>query len=465
MFVGRERELADLNRSYNGGRFQMLVLYGRRRVGKTTLIAEFTKDKPTVFFSAQDSTTSYNLSRLAEQLLRFHGISTDLRFPDWASLFDFISDPPTDQRLVLVLDEFPYLAQRDPSILTALQHAIDHRWKDSNLYLVLCGSTMSFMENEVLGSRSPLFGRRTLQIHLKPLQHDSVASFAPRYPASERAVVYGILGGTPHYLNLLDPDVTLAENIQTLFLSSSAYLFDEPILLMKQEMREPAVYNAILHALAEGASKRNDVVTRCGEDTDKVGKYLSVLMTLGLVDRTTPFGEKESARNSLYRLKEPLFRFWFRFVFPYRGLIDQGHGAAVLESRILPYLNDYMGGIFEEICGEHVLLNNGSDRFRNELFLEMGKWWGNDPLAKSQAEIDLVAISQRKALFGECKWTETAFPVKAYQKLVQRHELVGSAKGMEPMYALFAKKGCDAGLREIAAKDANVLLFNVDEMM
>ncbi len=464
MFIGRTRELADMNRSYETGKFQFLVLYGRRRIGKTTLISEFIKDKPTLFFSAQDSNTAYNLTQLSNQIFQFFNVSAGPRFPDWASLFEYAAQQIKEKRMVLVLDEFPYLAQRDPSILSALQHAIDHQFKDSSLYLILCGSTMSFMENEILGTKSPLFGRRTLQIHLKPFLYDAVARFAPQYTASDQAILYGLVGGTPHYLNMIDPSIPLEENIRSLFLSSSAYLYDEPLLLLKQELREPAVYNTILAALANGASRRNDITTQCGEPTDKVGKYLSVLMALGLVVRTTPFGEKVTVRNSIYALKDPLFRFWYRFIFPYRGLIELGQRDPVLKEKILPFLPQYMGPIFEEICLDFVRLRNGSDRLQHQFFLEFGKWWGNDPLEKAQAEVDLVALSEGKVLLGECKWSETAFPLSACEKLIRRRLLIHSGQNREPIYAMFSKTGFDRTLVKRAAENSSILLFSLDEI-
>jgi len=465
MFFGRSRELQDLEQHYATGKFQFLVLYGRRRVGKTSLISEFLKDKSSVFYSALDTTASFNRDRLAGQLLRHLGVAADIRFPDWTSLFDYLSDRIQSRRLILAIDEFPYIAQRDPSILSALQHVIDHSWKDTGLFLILCGSYVGFMVDDVLGAKSPLFGRRTMQIELKPFLHDGVKAFVPDYSSVDRAVVYGMLGGTPHYLNLLDPEVPLEENIRRLFLSSSAYLFDEPVLLLKQELREPAVYNTILSALANGASKRNDIRTRVGVDPDHVGKYLSTLVDLGLVDQTTSFDTKESARDTLYSLKDPLFRFWYRFIFPNRGLIELGQKETVLRDQILPFLSTYMGPIFEVICNEYVRLNNGTPKVGGAVYLKIGRWWGNDPSAKAQAEIDLVATSVDRALFAECKWTSEPFADSAYRKLEHRRSLVKEAQSLAPFLMLFSKSGFDDALLKKSAEDKNLALVSVDEMM
>ena len=465
MFVGRQRELEDLEKRYRTGKFQFLVLYGRRRVGKTTLLSEFVKDKPYVFYSAMDASPHANLLHLTGQLMRFLGESGELGFPGWTELFQFVSDHLQNRRLVLVIDEFPYIAQKDPSILSALQHVIDHRWKDTGLFLVLCGSTVGFMVDDVLGAKSPLFGRRTAQLELKPFLHDVVREFAPNHTPAERAVFYGMLGGTPYYLSLLDPDASLEANIRDLFLSPTAYLQDEPTLLLKQELREPAGYNTVLMAIAGGATKRSEISDRVGGDADLVGKYLSTLMDLGLVERITSFGTKESTRDSLYYLKDTLFRFWYRFLFPNRGLIDLGQADTVLRELILPNLSLYMGRVFETICHEYVLLHNGTDRVGRSVYVKSGRWWGNDPAAKSQAEIDLVAISKDKALFAECKWTSDPFPLAEYRKLVQRRSLVKDAQGLEPFTMLFSKSGFDAALRRQATTDDALALVTVDEML
>ena len=243
MFVGREKELRDLQRLYEEDSFQMFVLYGRRRVGKTTLLNEFCKGKGTIFYSAEQSSRKSNLDKFSQQIFSYYGETNLQPFLDWEKAFSYIEEKQEGERLIVVLDEFPYLAQQDPSMISVLQHLIDHKLCFGRLFLILCGSYMGFMEKEVLGAESPLFGRRTAQLKLKTFDFFTAKEMMKGFSLEDQMLLYGILGGTPMYLARLNPKRSLQENITDLFLMPTGYLYEEPMLLLRQEVQEPSVYH------------------------------------------------------------------------------------------------------------------------------------------------------------------------------------------------------------------------------
>ena len=285
MFIGREKELAELENLYQQNRFQLFVLYGRRRVGKTTLLLEFCKDKETVFYSAEQSNEKMNLDKFSNLVFQHYGETTLEPFSSWENALLYLHNKQTEKPLVLVFDEFPYLAAINPALLSILQHLIDHTLQYGKLFLVLCGSYMGFMEKEVLGAKSPLFGRRTAQLHMKPFDYRTSVKFLEGFSKEEQLTLYGAFGGTAMYLQQISARKSLKENIQNIFLKPTGYLYEEPLLLLRQEVQEPGVYCAIIEAIAGGASKSNEIATKTGEAPAKCLKYIKTLRELGILER------------------------------------------------------------------------------------------------------------------------------------------------------------------------------------
>ena len=286
-FYCRKEELRKLNKRYADGKFECIVIYGRRRVGKTALINEFCKDKPTIFFSALNTTEKENLEALSKSIMSFErpDMESAPEFRSYDAALDELTILSKEKRIVFVIDEYPYLAKAKPAISAMLQHIIDHKWTETSMYLILCGSSMSFMESHVLGKESPLYGRRTGQFKIKPLDYKETSVFHPDLSVEDNSLIYGITGGVPHYINKLDVKDSVDEALLSNFFDRSSYLYEEPGNLLKQELREPAVYNAIIKAIAEGASRMNDIKTKVGEENSVVSKYLKTLMELGIVKK------------------------------------------------------------------------------------------------------------------------------------------------------------------------------------
>ena len=387
-FYCREEELRKLNKRYHAGDFECIIIYGRRRVGKTTLINEFCKDKPTIFFSALNTTEIENLESLSKSIMNYERPDMDVtpEFKTYDAALDELTALATHERIVFVIDEYPYLAKAKPSISAMLQHIIDHKWNNSKMFLILCGSSMSFMENQVLGQESPLYGRRTGQFKIAPLDYKESAVFHPDLSNEDNALIYGITGGVPHYINKLGVKESVDEALLDNFFDRSSYLYEEPANLLKQELREPAIYNAIITAIAQGASRINDIALKTGQENSVVSKYLGTLIDLGIVKKETPVTEK-IGKKTIYELADNFFRFWYRFVPANMSAIDSGRIQKSYANSIKKNLPDYMGLTFEHMCRDYLLY------YEKDLPIELnqvGQWWGTDNKNKKQVQIDIV---------------------------------------------------------------------------
>lgn len=454
MFIGREYELASLNRLYTSDKFEFAVIYGRRRVGKTALISQFITDKKAIYFMGVESNSKQNLENFSKNIMEFGaGIRAETAFVSFQAALEYVFNLAEKERLVLAIDEYPYVARSSKSFASTLQLLIDKYKDGSKLMLILCGSSMSYMEDHVLSYKAPLYGRRTSQMKISPFDFADTCRYFKNFSSEDMAVIYGIVGGTPQYLLQMDDRLSVEDNIKNTFLNPTSSLFEEPENLLKQEVREPAFYNALITAIATGASRMAEISTKVGENTSVCAAYLKTLMELGLIQKETPYGEKAS-RKFVYVISDNMFRFWYRFVPENNSII--GRGAADLAyKRIAPNLSDYMGKVFEEICKQYLwkLLLRGESPVE---FRELGRWWGNDPSTRSQTEIDIVGEQDKDtALFGECKWTNEKVDAGVLETLRGRSRLFHYNN--VHLY-LFAKNGFTKGCVEAADKAGNVTL-------
>ena len=436
MFYGREKELKKLNSMYDSNKFEFAVFYGRRRVGKTTLIREFCKDKHAIYFVAREASGEVNLQNFSNDVF---GVTDrnkmgNIYFHDWEKAFEYVGNISKEERMILVIDEYPYLAENLTLISSVIQAHIDMKFKDGKLFLILCGSSMSFMENQVLGYKSPLYGRRTAQFRVNPFTYFQSLPFMEGYDDEDKAVFYGITGGIPEYLSKINNRLSLKENIIALYLNDSGALYEEPTNLLKQELRELATYNGIIDSIAAGASRLSEIASKNSMESNKCAKYLSSLISLGIVKKEIPITEKTS-KKSIYLLKDQMFRFWYRFVFPNMSLIASGFGEEVYNAKIESQLNSFMGLTFEEICKQYMYQNIKSAPF---FFGNIGRWWGNNPKLKRQEEIDLMAFEDDNVIFGECKWTNSLVDTDVLNDIVTQSEIFHYK---HIYFYIFAKRG------------------------
>ena len=462
MFIGRERELNFLNGLYNSNRFEFVVLYGRRRVGKTALITHFIENKSAIYFMGVESNAKQNLENFSTSILEYiSGIKdTETSFASFQAALDTVFQLAQNKCIILAIDEYPYVARASKSLASTLQLLID-KYKDrTKLMLILCGSSMSYMEDQVLAYKAPLYGRRTAQIKLLPFDFDESCAYARGFSAEDKALAYGIMGGTPQYLLQLNDSLSIEQNIKNTFLNPISSIYEEPVNLLKQEVREPAVYTAIITAIATGASRMSEISNKVGEDTNVCSIYLKNLIALGIVQKETPYGEKAS-RKSIYSIDDNMFRFWYRFVPENTSLIARG-ATDLVYKRIEPHFSDYMGKVFEEICKQYLWKRLLKGECPVE-FTSLGRWWGNDPDHRCQAEIDIMGEQDKDtALFAECKWTNEKVDLAVLETLIERSKLF-SYKRM--YYYLFSKTGFTKGCAEKAEKLGNVTLVTYKDII
>lgn len=462
MFLGRSYELKEMNRRYEKGNFECIIIYGRRRIGKTALINAFCEDKPAIFFSALHASANENLDAFSKAISGYKNQAEAVAYPTYKSYEDILDEITVlseSERLVLVIDEYPYLANAEVSISSRIQHLIDHKWQSGKLYLILCGSSMSFMENQVLGYESPLYGRRTAQFKMHPLDYREVRLFAPEQSLENHALIYGITGGIPHYINKLEADGNMDTTLLAHFFNPSSYLFEEPENLLKQELREPAMYNSVIAAIANGASKANEIASKVGIDSGSCAKYLKVLLGFGIVRKETPITEK-IGKKTIYIIEDNFFRFWYRFVPKNLSAIQANRFERIYDIVIKQQLTDYMGLVFEQMCREYLL------KYAQNLPIilsEVGQWWGSNATTKKEVQIDIIGtpVEGQEYLVGSCKYKNKKIGVEEFELLQEYAKVFG--KGTKYHFFIFSKSGFTSELQELGVEKV-VTLVTLEEM-
>lgn len=453
-FIAREAELASLADMYQSPRFEMAVIYGRRRVGKTSLIKEFIKDKPAIYVQGIEATKELNLNYLTNAVLDFENpdrLDRSFSYSDFRDIFSKAQDLANKQegKLIFVLDEFPYFAQSAPEISSVLQFAIDHVFKEyDNIMLILCGSSMSFMQHQVLGHQSPLYGRKTGQFKIRPFDIFDTKKMLPLVKNEDLLAYYGITGGIPQYLSFIDQTKSVEENINRLFLRNNAILQDEPNVLLQEELRKPATYYSILVALAQGKTKPNEIYQAIGlSSASSLSPYLSRLQELEMVERKSPILEKNT-KNAIYRISDTMFQFWFQYISGQQDKISLGRTSGLL-ARIMADLPNFLGPVFEKACREWAWRQDDLPFDPQEI----SSWWGYNPALKRQEEVDLVAVSydKKEAIIGECKWRKAEkLSPQMLDTLRSRAALLSSKFGITKIHLCFFAKESSQSFKELA---------------
>ncbi|PLS30198.1 ATPase [Bifidobacterium margollesii] len=445
MFVAREHELQTLERLYSSDSFEMVVLYGRHRVGKTALIDEFVKDKQVLYFTAIQQSAKMNLEDCSRAALKFFGMPASTpSFGGWREALSFVAEQTehSGKRLVFVFDEFPYAAAAEPALPSILQIAIDHGFLKTNMTMILSGSNERFMEDNVLGRKSPLYGRRTAQIHLLPFDYADAAKFLPNISAQERILFYAAFGGTPYYLARLQERDGFEANVLRLMFDSLGALREEPMMLLREELREPASYYSILLAIAGGNATPKLIAEHAGVDADSIGAYLKTLVGLQLIERKVPFGDDPSkSRKGMYVVSDPFFAYWFRFVGRNMSILEGNIGETVARRLAFgPAFDTYVGQQFETVCQQWLIRRNAAGELPF-IATQFGKWWGNDPIAREQTDIDVIAADPlaKTILLGECKWRNTFNESEAIERLHRRAGLIKGYSADDAWMTLFTK--------------------------
>jgi len=466
MFAGRYRELEALERYYREDAFHMAVFYGRRRVGKTTLINKFREGKLSINFTAVESTAKENLQLLSIQInaVLDPGRSGNY-FYRFYDAFEYCFQAAMKKHLILVIDEYPYLAESDRAVSSILQALIDKYQNNTRLFLILCGSSMSFMENQVLGYKSPLYGRRSSQFKIEPFRYYESAQMLTGFNVIDKITLYGICGGIPEYIARINNSLSVQQNAENLFFNPSGRLYEEPSNLLKQELKAPQTYNAIISAAASGATKMNEIASIVGIETSQCSNMLSTLTTLGIIKKENPVGDDKAkpTRKSIYLLADFMFRFWYSFVRPNMSRISMGLGKTVsaeIFDKSSGIIETYMGLVFEECAVQFLWRELAREKIN---FRTIGRWWGPNPKEKKEEEIDILAIDEnRKALFGECKWKNIKIGNDVHEDLIRKAEMIPNILGKR--YVLFSKSNFTPQLIKTAEQRNDTMLITPAQM-
>ncbi len=483
MFIGRKKELDFLNQKYNEKKGQLIVLYGRRRVGKTETLKQFCKDKPHVFFSCTQTTDPVQLAKFSSQLLRENIPARQYitEFSDWEKAFRAVSELPYgDNKKLIVIDEFPYMCKGNSSIPSILQNLWDMEFKDSNVMIILCGSSMSFIEKELLAEKNPLYGRATGIYKMEAMGFYDTAEFFPDYSPTDKILTYSILGGVPHYLRQWDNQISVGENIKKNILTKGCVLYSEVEFLLHQELREPAVYNSIIEAVALGGTKLNEISQKSLMDgITKTGAYLKNLIELGIIKKEfsvdAEIKETSNRNRGLYKLTDNFFRFWYSFGYGNYSQLEDGDVEGVYKYIIEPELHRYASLTFEDVCIEFIKELQKKEKlpFR---YNKIGRWFGKttvrddkakDGFKNAETEIDILCMNKDKTkyLVGECKFKNNPFSYSEYLNTAAK--LTHQKNNAKFYYALFSENGFDDQIVTESKKSEpqTLQLFTLDDIV
>lgn len=459
-FINRAKELAALNEKWETGISQLFIIYGKRRVGKTELVKQFLKDKPSIYFLADKRNHVDQLKELGRVVGNYFDDSILIKngFQNWLEFFEYISSKG-NKSLAIAIDEYPYLVETDDAISSVFQKGWDQYLKNSKVFFVLLGSSIAMMESETLIHESPLFGRRTGQILVDPMTFANSWKFFPKKNFDEFMSVYSITDGMPSYLLQIDGEKEIKENIEKKIFSHTEFLYNEVEFMLREELREPKNYLAILKAISWGKRKFGEIVNDTGLKKNVITKYLSILEKLRLVEKEVPATEKNigKSRKGLYKISDNFFRFWFQYVFPFKSDLEIGRYSHVLD-QFDKLFNTLEAVVYERVCQELIF------DFESKLFAfeRVGKWW------EKEKEIDVVALSEKenRIVFGECKWSSKPVGTNVFRELREKAKYVQWGRGKrEEYFILFSKSGFTPDMKKLAKEQDGIFLVEKNRLV
>lgn len=458
--IDREKELRFLVEKFTEKVAQFIVLWGRRRVGKTYLLKEFCSQHPAIYFLATKSSKKDQLFQLSEAIAEFFNDSLLMLkpFSEWQEVFVYLREKRS-QRFALIIDEFPYLINTDPAIPSIFQKGWDEYLIHNNeIILILNGSSISMMENEVLGASSPLYGRRTGQWKLEPFNLIDIAGFFPRAKLIRLIEIYSVIGGIPYYAQFFDPELNIEENIKSKIIKKGEVLYEEVDFLLREEFKEPRSYFPILSAIASGSHKFGEIASKTGMDKSNLTKYLAILDQLHITYREVPVTEKypHKSKKGLYFIRDPFINFWFRFVRLNLRHLEMERIDFVWQEKIAPEFDQYVSRNCEKILLN--LLEQKKESFPFE-YERLGRYWDKN------VEIDIMALDYQKenVLLGEIKWQNKPVGIKTLNKLKEKSEKIRILSDYRKYFLLISKSGFTPSFKKMAGESVRLIDLRKDQ--
>lgn len=457
-FIDREEELETLESEYRRKGSAMVVLYGRRRVGKTTLLSKFIENRKALFFLASEESEGINRAAFKEKAADFTGneLLRQVDAKSWDVIFKAITDYQCNEKKIIVIDEFQYIGKSNPAFPSIFQRIWEEQLKDANVMVVLCGSLISMMRSQTLAYDSPLYGRRTAQIRLKQIPFSYYGEFFPDKSLKDQIERYAITGGVPKYIELFGDEENLYDSINSHVLNRSGYLYDEPHFLLQQEVTEIGSYFSVIRAIAAGNAKLSNIACMIEVKATSLTKYLKTLIDLDILEREVPVTEQnpERSKKGLYRIKDNYIRFWFAFVYPNMSFIESGNKQIVMNKIKANLIDNHIAYVYEDVCREYMWQLNAEGKWDFN-FSKIGRWWD------SKDEIDIAAVDEEggNLILGECKFWKNPVGANVLTHLEQKAPSVkwrNNARNVH--YVLFSASGFTEDLKTIAATREDVLL-------
>ena len=445
-FIDRKREMSTLEKEYNREK-SFVVLYGRRRTGKTTLI----KDKNTFYFFADKQIESLQINRFKSQLAEHFkdDFLKKIEINDWDTIFDYFINKVKDEKLVFVIDEFQYLCLMNKGFSYIFQRIYDEKLINKNIMVILCGSLISIMYSEVLSYDSPLYGRRTAQIKLQPISFEYYKEFFEDISERELVEFYSITGGIPKYILEFDRNKTPLWNIENNIFNKDNFLYSEPKFLLQEEINDLSRYFSILNSIALGNTKLSSICSHLGINSNGITSYITKLIDLDILEKEVPVTENiENGKKGLYKIKDNYLKFWFSYVYPYQSYLEIGNLAYPLE-KIKNEFNLWVSKIYEDLSRE-TLLSNSQVPFSIK---KLGRWWNNNE------EIDIVGLGDNEIIFGECKWSNKKVGLSILLSLKEKSKNVKwNNNNRKEYFILFSKEGFSDDLINLSKEDSSIIL-------
>lgn len=457
-FIDREQEIETLQNEYNRKGSSLVILYGRRRVGKTTLISEFIKDKNALFFLASEESEAQNRMEFKNKAAEF--INSDLlresSVSNWDTIFKTIMNTEFKSKPIIVIDEFQYLGKANPAFPSVFQRIWEEILKDKSVMVILCGSLISMMVSQTLSYNSPLYGRRTAQIRLNQIPFRYYHEFFPEKSEKDLIEMYSVTGGVPKYIQSFADSKDIYSAIQKGVLNKSSYLYDEPHFLLQQEVNEIGSYFSIIKAIAAGNSKLSAIASILEIKATSLTKYLKTLIDLDILEREVPITEEnpEKSKKGLYKIKDYYIRFWFAFIYPNLSFIESGNTTIVMNKIKKSFISNQVSFVYEDICREKMWEMNAEDKWPFH-FTKIGRYWD------SQTEIDIAAIDSESnnLILGECKYWKDKVGINILNELEQKAAQVGWKKSERKVwYVLFSANGFTPELEQLAKTRKDIVL-------
>lgn len=460
LFVDRESEMKTLQREYERKGSSLVVMYGRRRIGKTTLITEFIRDKRALFFLASEESEIQNRNDFREKAAAFLGsdLLKNSEVKNWEVIFKAIVTTVFDSKPVIVIDEFQYIGKSNPAFPSVFQRIWEETLKNKSVMVILCGSLISMMESQTLSYNSPLYGRRTAQIRLGQIPFRYYHEFFPNKNRRELIEMYSITGGVPKYIELFSGNDDIYESIEICVLNRSGYLYDEPHFLLQQEVSEIGSYFSIIRAIAAGNSKLSAISSILEIKATSLTKYLKTLIDLDILEREVPVTEEnpEKSKKGLYKIKDNYIRFWFAFVYPNMSFIESGNSRIVMDKIHKGLISRHTSFVYEDVCKERMWDLNAQGYWPFH-FTSLGRWWNG----KNEIDIAAVDSDDNNLILGECKYWNEPVGVNILLELERKTDSVDWRKNNRHVwYVLFSAAGFTEELTALAAARNDLFLFD-----